>query len=433
MRHKSQAILIAITITILMGACAPTAVPAATTTLTPKPTLVFPTLTAAPSRTSTMTFTPTSTPAAAPLPGALQIVIAIEDIMPGNIQRLLPAVDGGLWLVSDQAVVKWNDTNWKVSLPDYEGEAAGIDSSNRIWVVSQDTSRISAWDGDNWSDYDLLAGWQPIGTEDDWYRGVGWGQNDRQGRLWLNTTQDVRLFDGERWRVFTAEDMSMAQTDAGEFYSSFVVHVSQSSGAVWVGQCNWGGPGPFGGMGVRWFDGKAWLGADSPVASGCTTVIAEDQSGQLWFGVDENLWRYQPTTGVWTRFPPPEPPLEGMRFGFTDSIQCDQSGDPWPALVLCGGASCYGNIALYHMHDSTWTQIGEVADYEGKPYELFFSADAVWLLRDNAIYRLSGDSPEWLADLYLQSAAVDNSGQIWLAAYVQGQAMLMKLEADKVK
>ena len=51
------------------------------------------------------------------------------------------------------------------------------------------------------------------------------------------------------------------------------------SGTVWVRECEWGGPGPFGGRGVRWFDGS-WHGADSPVASGCATVGPEGETAR---------------------------------------------------------------------------------------------------------------------------------------------------------
>jgi ligand-binding sensor domain-containing protein len=345
-------------------------------------------------------------------------------VLPGDIERLQPAPDGGLWLVTDQGVARQVNSAWSIYLSGFTGSLVGIDAAGRIWATNEDASAISAWDGTSWTDYATEAGWLPIGLGDEWYRDAGWGQSDGLGRFWLATSQDVRVFDGARWTVFTPEDMGMEEVGPEELWPIFTVAVSQGTGIVWVGECDWAGPGPFGGQGVRWFDGSAWRGTDSPVASGCAAVIEEDRSGRVWLGVDENLWRYEPASGNWTQFAPPEPPIDGTRFGFADTIACDPSGDPWPAMVLCGGASCYGNIALYHVHDGAWTQIGEVAEFEDAPYSLAFAAGASWLFWDGAVYRLRGDVPEPLADLYIRSVAVDAAGRVWLVAQHEGQEWL---------
>jgi hypothetical protein len=117
-----------------------------------------------------------------------------------------------------------------------------------------------------------------------------------------------------------------------------------------------------------------------------------------------------------------------MRFGFADAIALAPSGDPWPAMVLCGGASCYGSIALYHVHDGAWTQIGKVAEFEGPYYSLVFDAAGTpWLFWDGAVYRLRGDAPEPLADLVVQSVAVDTAGRVWFVALVEGQLWLLTI------
>ncbi len=425
---------------LLLSACAPvpTAMPAAPTiptwTNTPTPTETLtpsPTSTTRPANTATATPRPTFTPTPAPtltptpLPDLFRPVTPIDDVLPGDFERLHAAPDGALWLMSDQGVAWLVDDAWSIYLTGFAGELVGIDAE-RIWVVSEDASEISAWDGVSWTDYAADAGWLPIPLHDEGYRDMGWGQSDGAARFWLATSQDVRVFDGERWTVFTPEDMGMGEVGDEAQWATFALKVSQSTGDVWVGECDWCSPGPFGGQGARWFDGQVWHGADSPVASGCTTVIEEDSLGRIWLGVDEILWRYDPASGNWTQFTPPEPPIAWTRFGFAYAIVLDQSDDPWPAMVLCG-ASCYGKVVLYHIHDGVWTQIGEAQEFYGvlPPHQLVTgAAGQLWLFWEGGIYRIAGNVAEPETNLYVQSVAVDATGQVWFVARDEGRDTL---------
>jgi hypothetical protein len=367
-------------------------------------------------------------------------VIAADEVF-GGIEELRGAPDGGLWAITAEGIARLADTSWSLYLSDYTGKLAGIDASGRIWVISEDASEISAWDGNSWTTYGADAGWTPL-TES-WYYYVSGGQSDALGRLWFATFQDVRVFDGERWIVFSPADMGMGPPVHEELDIVFGVAILES-GAVWVRECEWGGPGPFGGRGVRWFDGStvdilsalttggsAWHGADSPVASGCATAIAEDDAGHVWAGVEKNLWRYDPASGAWTEFAPPESPVEGMRFGFIDHLEVDPSGDLWPMIVLCGGASCYGSIALYRVHNAVWIQIGEVAEFEGAEWGPIFDADGTaWVFWSGGVYRIVEGTPELMASLYARSVVVDDSGQVWFLAWHEGQEWLWTLDPD---
>jgi len=347
-------------------------------------------------------------------------------VLPGAFQRLHASPDGALWLITDQSVARLVDDAWALYLTDFAGELAGIDASERIWIVSEDSSEISARDGASWTVYGADEGWLPIPLNDERYRDVGWGQSGGSGRFWLATSQDVRLFDGDRWTVFAPEDMGMGEVNDEAQWAAFVLRVSKSTADVWVGECNWGPPGPFGGQGVRWFDGQTWHGADSPVASGCATVIEEDGLGRVWMAVDETLWRYDPTYGNWIPFTPPKPPVAWTRFGFAHAIALDPSDNPWPAMVLCG-ASCYGKIVLYHIHDGIWSQIGEAREYYGvlPPHQLVTVASGqLWLFWEEGVYRIAGNLAEPVTNLYVKSVTVDAAGQVWLVARDEGQDVL---------
>jgi hypothetical protein len=318
------------------------------------------------------------------------------------------------------------DSTAAVYLTDEEGEIAGIDSAGRVWVVSEDAAQISAWNGQAWSTYGAEAGWTQLA--DDYYRYVRGGQSDPLGRVWFATSQDVRSFDGDQWSVYSPQEMGMQPPTGEDLMADFEVTVLRS-GAVWISECDWGGPGPFGGRGVRWLEDGIWQGASAPVASGCAIAIAEDNAGRVWAGVDSSLWRYDPATGAWEEFAAPESPITEMHFGFIDSLSVDASDTVWPVLVLCGGASCFGNCALYHLEGERWTQVGETGEYDSGYWGPLFDASAgAWVYWAGGMYQIKENSPELVSPLAGRLGAVDKGGRLWLVAPEQGRDMLWVLD-----
>jgi len=362
-------------------------------------------------------------PTAAPPSDLLRPVTPVDEALSETSKRLHASPDGALWLITDKSIARIQDEAWHVYLADFTGELAGIDAADRAWVVSGDTTQIATWDGTSWTAYGADEGWFPIPLEDG-YRDVGWGQSNGLGQFWLATSQDVRVFDGERWTVFTRGDMGMDPPLHDGLISVFEVTVL-SGGEVWVGECE-GAAGPIDGRGLRWFDGQTWHGADSPVASGCVTAIVEDSSGHIWVGASDVLWRYDPASEDWEQFTPPEPPdpppLGQWRYA-ASYVAMDPSDDPWVSFLICGAASC-DTMALYHVHERTWTRI-EIPE----PVTLDFDAAGTpWLFSVNAVFRVAGDVPELVANLYAESFTVDASGQVWFLAWHEGQDWLWTLD-----
>lgn len=405
-----------------------------------------------PTTTSTSTPTPAYTSNATPAstPEVFRPIIPVEDVLTGQVQRLHASPDGALWLITDEGVARMQDGTWRVYLTDFTGELVGIDAAGRVWVVSEDMMQITAfrqsqdtaWDGASWIAYGADEGWSPVTLEDERYRGIGWGQSDGMGGFWLTTPQDVRFFDGQRWKVFTPEAMGMGEVGPEALWATFAMEIAESTGMIWVGECDWGGPGPFGGQGVRWFDGSTvseaalttggqnWHGADSPVGTGCVTVIEEDGQGRIWMGVDDRLWRYEPAFGEWTEFAPPEPPVDWTRFGFAHAIALDPSNDPWPAMVLCG-ASCYGKIVLYRVQDGAWTQIGEALEFGGflPPHEVVVDATGTrWLFWAGSVYRVGEGVLEPVPGLgFVRHIVVGAAGRVWFVVRHEGRDVLRTL------
>ncbi|MBN2004513.1 MAG: hypothetical protein JXA21_14250 [Anaerolineae bacterium] len=378
-----------------------------------------PTFTPSPAATSTPYPTPTPTlipatpkPTSTPLPEPLSRVSSVEDILPGNPTRIHTACDGTLWLAAKQSVAGLSDGSWAVRLSGFDGMVVGIDTAGRVWVVSKDYTEISAWDGGAWTVYGAEQGWLP------WLfapAGQEWGQCDRAGQFWL-AAQDVRVFDGERWTIVTPEEMGMDGFAAESYDRNFSLNILKSTGDVWVGECAWYGGS--GGQGVRRFDGAAWHDAGAP--QGCVVAIEEDPSGNVWLGVDEAVWRYEPDSGDWAVMftPPEEPPFDAHHYGkVISAIAVDPFGRLWLTEMLCGGGGGCLPAALYHVQDGEWTLMpgGDPRYYIPDLRVVSDVAGTVWLFGD-FVYRLTETDIELVAAARPESAAVDDTGQVWFIA-----------------
>ncbi|MBN2005183.1 MAG: hypothetical protein JXA21_17630 [Anaerolineae bacterium] len=390
------------------------------------PTKVFtpiPTYTPRPTRTPRPTQAATPTPT--PLPAPFRTVSPVADILPGDSAYLYRACDGTPWLVSDEAVAMLEGDTWRLYLTGITGTVAGIDASGHVWVAGEDCSTINAWDGATWITYGPEDGWSPI--SDTWGSFVRGGRCDLDGNFWTTTSQDVRVFEGTRWAVFTPEAMGMNAPFSDEFEVYIQLTVQQSTGAIWVGVCEGTTTGPSGGPGARRFDGASWHGADSPAASGCVAAIEEDAEGNVWLGVDGVLWRYAPS-GTWHAFAPPETFPDGYRrHGSIPLLAADSFERLWVSTLLCGGASC-DTYSLYYLRDGAWTDLTrESGFYAGQLRPFTDKAGASWLFADN-VYRLNETGIEPAISLRPDSVVVDTGGKAWFILRDYPQDMLVTLD-----
>ena len=410
------------------------------------------TATPAASATVEPTITPTSTPSSALKPSATPVpptptvlatdivpfykVLAIDDIPADDIVDLHATSDGRLWLETVQGILKLQDTTWSPYLTEYKGEMVGLDNQKRVWVISEDGSQISAWDGESWSTYGGDVGWEPLADNDISQQEI---VSDNLGQIWIATRHDVRSFNGERWSILTPADLSMPPLDFENTYPIFTVAFLESTNQVWIGQCDEVSAGQLGGRGVRSFDGARWQGADSPAVTGCVVAIEADDDGNIWLGADGDLWRYSPEGDEWNNFPAPDI-TEGGFYSAVMDITFDPKGDPWPLMYRCGGGGCIGP-ELYQLHQGVWTQI---ISYEsnllfGYLYggELVFdAADSAWLIiagRPSAgplggIFTIEGGELEPQPGLNPIALTIDAEGQLWFVAEYEGEIALWTLD-----
>ena len=360
--------------------------------------------------------------------GPFQQVSREEALIADRVTGMQTAGDGSILLLSESGYSTFKDDHWMGFFTDFMGALAGIDRSGRVWVASRDGTRISAWDGTQWISYGADEGWtqapnpegNPVST------GI---IEDELGNLWLATDVDVRRFDGQSWKVFSMDAMGMPPLQADELTSTFTLTAADSRGELWVGRCDWGGPGPIGGGGAVRFDGQTWQDSDLPDATACVTAILEDGSGDIWVGADSNLYRNRLGSEAWEPIALPEPPAEA-RFGYFATLTADPTGKLWAALALCGGASCYGDESHYYFKEGAWSAIGGPSQFGGSRF-LFDGDGNSWLLAGSNISQVVANQPIPVDGLLVQSATIDPAGKLWLVAQSSGPPTLWKLTSNQ--
>ena len=361
--------------------------------------------------------------------GPFQQISTEEALIAGRVISLETDPEGGMWLISEAGISHFADELWSGFLTEATGEMVGMDRKGHFWLVSHDGTSITSWDRTAWISYTLSTGWEPVETDLP-NMGPASVTSDLYGNVWLANESGVRVFDGNSWQNITNDMMGMPPVGDPDLISQYLIKTIQERGEVWVGRCDWSGPGPINGGGVRVYDGQYWLDNLPPFEEGCVTTIEEGTNGDVWVGKDGELWKLSGQNDTWEQYVPPAPPEDlGVRYGYVVGLAIDPNGDPWAELEICGGASCYNGEILFRLIEGDWEQIGEITT--GLRREVLFDKQGnAWLISGGSIYRVAGDEAELLSNLNVLAASSDHEGGIWLLAQGSGAPTLWVLDTE---
>ena len=396
----------------------------ATTTVIQSPQI---TITIPPSQTPKPSPIPSSTPLPA---GPFQPVLPEMELPPELTSILHASGDGTLWILSEQDILILRENTWELTLAEIPGVLAGIDQSGLIWVIKPDGSSISSWDGKIWNTYAEDSGWMPF---EDYFYIIGPPILDQFGQVWITTSMDLRVFDGQGWVRYTPKGLGLSHPLEAEENVLPNLHLKylESSQELWLGTCNWTGAGPIGGQGVLRYNGYSWQEIDPAISSGCTEVIVEDSNGGIWIGLDGDVWRYDSKTGKLDQFPAPQSPHGGSSFfNGAGAIGLDSENNPWADLLLCGGGGCGFGTILYHFYQGEWIKIIEEDFYY---HDLVFDQSGMpWLLTPGGIYQIEDNQPELFLELPIipNSSVINREGQVWFLVKQADEIQLWTMLPD---
>jgi hypothetical protein len=371
-------------------------------------------------------------------PEPFRYVIEVTDLLAdpyGQVQLFAPA-DGSVWLLShspagDDSLSRWQDGRGEVILAaNQEAFQATVDRTGRAWVLHQGSSEIEAWQVGAWRRYGANQGWTtPAESESGGWAPGPWGVSLARETVWLPTRLDVRAFDGERWRAYSLQEMGFPAPEWEEMGVTHRIAVLEEGEQVWVGECYYSGPGPMGGQGVRWFDGRAWRGGEAPVGADCVSVMEVDGTGRLWLGARDALWVFDPVQQIWSDYHLPQELLLGQNFSHPRDLLIDPDGDVWAILQMCGGASCDGPSNLYRIHKGEWSLVAQAEWWFEPLKELVMDASGQgWLFWEGGVYRLAGGDLLPVARLEARTVALDPAGGLWVLAGRGEEAALWRLD-----
>ncbi len=347
----------------------------------------------------------------------------------GEVQLHVLANDS-IWIISSQSAIHWDGQEWEIVLPETAGKLVSVDDRGNLWVMPQDTSEIETWQDGQWTTYDEDSGWTSMGPFiNNWWAPVLWSVYIDGGRtIWVPMEQEVRSFDGSKWKTYSLEDMGFPLPEMEDVGIVLNLTTLEDSSELWVGECYYSGPGPMGGGGVRWFGGESWHAVDAPISSGCVSVLTFDQAGNFWLGVSENVWRYDHTSQSWTEHSLPADLLSGFNFTHPRQIIVDQADDVWIGEQMCGGASCDGQANLYRIHNEEWSLIIDAAYWSSSFKQLVLDGNGQgWLFWEGMFYQLDDTPLKPITSITARGVDVSPDGSIWVVAGSGEDASLMVL------
>jgi hypothetical protein len=209
------------------------------------------------------------------------------------------------------------------------------------------------------------------------------------------------------------------QVDARQEYR--VVSLEQSD-QVWVGECDWGGPGPVGGGGVRRLVNGVWQSIGSEFDYGCVSTMTKNSSDGIWFSLDEKVIQVDIKSGTIKTYPIPNLNND-LRAGPVDDMTVNLDGSFYPLVQLCGGASCGNTIARYSEIGGNWELINQTTA-AGFDQVIVFPNGVSWYFSGQDLYQLSGTNKEKIAHLPFLSIVTDDQGKLWLLTMDKGQFLL---------
>jgi len=321
-----------------------------------------------------------------------------------------------LWAATDGGVIRWDTIS--ATYVKYTGSdglhrnavtGIAIDGEGNVWFATEDPGEskytlyglpaVSKFDGQSWTTYGTMR--QAVEAEYDVIH-TAVNENDlwlvdREGTVWIISSQGVQAFDGVEWTVYEPPDTLVEQ--------EATALSMDTSGRVWIAsRFAYGQTG-----GVSVFDGQEWrqYRIEDGLVSPFVSDIAGDEEGNVWFATDYGVSRFDGEG--WTTYGT----ADGLPSDIVHRVAVDPQGRVW--VVADGGASVFAG--------ESWRTFGTA---DGLSNDLvhaitFDSMGKTWFGGwGGAIDSFDGEgwtsyvTEDKLPDYSVSAITVDAQGRVWL-------------------
>lgn len=308
----------------------------------------------------------------------------------------------------------------------FRNTPVGIDNRSQIWYLTDNSTSIFRWDGQTTTEYRKEQGWilpakfsnPPIPQQRTSFFNEG-------QKIWLATSSDVRFYNGENWRIFTANEIGIQLPYKVGVESIFTINSNPSNGDIWTAACYWQDSRQVGGSVPFYFDGKTWRRSDFPEENPCITSIIFSSDGSGFFTTPTSIWVYDGQ--AWSEIFSPQIQNLPQNTNYQISqVWMDHSEAPWFLAKLI---NLNGLVTQYVLFHYTGTTLKMVSSLEGfaQPQIFFTSSGSVICFRINQLFLLTPTGWVLLGDNKFDLVAQDNHSNVWLISDIKNRPVLWEL------
>lgn len=302
----------------------------------------------------------------------------------------------------------------------------GVDNESNMWYLIEKSGSVFRWDGLRTIEFSKENGWilpakfftPPLPTLHPSF--LADGKN-----IWLATSNDVRFFNGSRWRIFTATEIGIKLPYKSGVESVFTISRNPSTGHVWVAACYWRDNQWIGGASPLQFDGKNWQRTEFPVENICVTNMTISSDGSVLLTTPHSLWEYNGQEWVEVPLSSTNIVLKNASFLF-GPMWTDKSENPW---VLGAIINPNGVIEQYILYQYKNQNLSTISSFNGLlPPRIFFTPTAsVIAFTEKQLFQVTSSGSELLSEHYFDLTAQDENGNMWLISDTKNRPVLWQL------
>ncbi len=352
----------------------------------------------------------------------------LENLAIGVIQDIFIPDSHTVMVSGTFGLVKIDLATNAIRVTRFLGTILGVDLQGLAWSISEDGRQVSSWDGSTWKSYGYREGWLLPAEMAKSIELGGFFHQLPDGNIWLSTDRDIRQFNGQRWRIYTATEMGLRLPYLAGVTTSLIVAPSAGNSNLWVGSCDWRDNLPTGGGSFRHYDGSRWTDASFPTPEACITSIAIAPEGAIWVAAENALFALDPGSQSWSNYPIPTQNNPHQQVVYNSDLKIDPDGNAWLLANLGDGSGFIREKIRYLFRHEEWIETTRLP-VTSEQRIFFVPPGDIWAFEPGKISQYQ-EGGGWMdiALLDFGPLSQDPYGAIWLVSSRTERPILWKAE-----